>query len=130
ASLTKAGAGTLTANRIRAGSLVITAGTLRIFANGSSTGVSSMSTLSIDPAAALDLSDNDLIVNAGNFSAIRAQVLSGFGATTGGITSSTSNGSQILALFDNALIGASTWQGHTLSASAIVGKYTFFGDVS
>ena len=56
-------------------------------------------------------------------------MLQGFGGTTG-ITSSSSDGSQILALFDNALVGASEWNGRTISASAIVGKYTFFGDLN
>jgi len=56
-------------------------------------------------------------------------VLNGFGQTTG-LTSSSSDGSQILALFDNALIGASDWNGATIGANAIVGKYTFFGDVN
>jgi len=87
--------------------------------------------LSIDPAAVLDMKDNDLIVNNGTFSDIQSKVIAGFGAPTpGSITSSTSDGSQILALFDNALVGAGDWLGTTIGASAIVGKYTYFGDVN
>jgi len=85
--------------------------------------------LTIDPNAALDLKDNDLIVDSAAFTDIRAQVLAGFGATTS-ITSSTSDGSQILALFDNNLVGATDWDGEPIAASAIVGKYTYFGDVN
>ena len=85
--------------------------------------------LSVASTAALDLADNDLVVNNGAFSDVQSLVLAGFGNTTG-ITSSTSDGSQILALFDNALVGASDWQGTTISANAIVGKYTYFGDVN
>jgi hypothetical protein len=55
--------------------------------------------------------------------------LAGFGNTTG-IISSTSDGSQILALFDNSLVGASEWAGQPIGANAVVGKYTYFGDAN
>ena len=97
--------------------------------NGGAAGLSILSTLSVAPAGALDLTNNDLVVNQGNFSTIRALVLSGVGTSTG-ITSSTSNGSQVLALFDNALVGANNWLGVPISATAIVGKYTYFGDMN
>ena len=87
-------------------------------------------TLSIAPTGTLDLADNDLVVDNGTFSDIQAKVLAGFGNTSGGIISSTSNGTQILALFDNALIGANSWNGGTIAPNAIVGKYTYFGDVN
>jgi len=86
-------------------------------------------TLSIQPSGKLDLRDNDLVVNNGNFAAIRSLVMSGFGASTG-IVSTTSNGSQILALFDNAFVGATSWAGQSISSTAIVGKYTYLGDVN
>jgi len=87
--------------------------------------------LSIAATARLDLNDNDLVVNTGVFTQVRAWVVSGFGNPANpGITSSTSNGSQILALFDNALIGAGSWAGTSIGPSAIVGKYTYFGDVN
>jgi len=88
-------------------------------------------TLSIVGTGDLDLNDNDVVVNNGDFSTVRALVLQGFGNPNGpGISSSTSNGSQIVALFDNALIGSGTWNGQTIGANAIVGKYTYFGDVN
>src|SRR5205814_822048 len=34
-----------------------------------------------------------------------------------------------LAMFDNALVGATTWAGSTIDSTTIVGKYTYFGDV-
>jgi hypothetical protein len=64
------------------------------------------------------------------FTTVKSLVLAGFGNTPGGIGSSTSDGSQILALFDNALVGAGDWQGVPIGANAIVGKYTYFGDVN
>ena len=85
--------------------------------------------LSIAPGGRLDLADNDL-VDDGEFSTILALVLSGFGNAGGGIASSTSDGSQILALFDNALVGLIDWAGEPIGANTIVGKYTYFGDIN
>ena len=76
-----------------------------------------------------DLADNDLVVSNGDLTMIRALIIDGFN-TGFGITSSTSNGSQILALFDNALVGSSAWNGEPISPNAIVGKYTYFGDMN
>jgi hypothetical protein len=33
-------------------------------------------------------------------------------------------------MFDNSLIGATDWQGVPIGANAVVGKYTYFGDVN
>jgi hypothetical protein len=88
--------------------------------------------LTLTGTGKLDLANNDLIVETGSFTTIRNAVLQGFGASTG-ITSSTSNGSQILALFDNALVDVGEWpsgSGNTVATNAVVGKYTYFGDVN
>jgi hypothetical protein len=87
-------------------------------------------TLTIAPTGTVDLGDNDLVVDNGSFTDIQAKVLSGFGNPTGGITSSTSNGSQILALFDNALVGGWNVERWVDWANAVVGKYTYFGDAN
>jgi hypothetical protein len=86
--------------------------------------------LSVAPTGTVDLKDNDLIVDDGSYTDVRAKVLAGFGGGLGGITSTSSDGSQILALFDNALIGSTDWNGETIGANAVVGKYTYFGDVN
>ena len=86
--------------------------------------------LSVSATGTLDMADNDLVVDNGVFTTIQSLVLSAFGNTTGGITSSTSNGTQILALFDNALLGNGQWNGETIGNNAVVGKYTYFGDAN
>jgi autotransporter-associated beta strand protein len=88
-------------------------------------------TLNLNNTGTLDLNDNDLVVDNGDFATIFGQVLAGFGNPAGpGITSSTSTGVEILALFDNAQVGAGDWEGGTIGANAVVGKYTYFGDVN
>jgi len=113
----------------KVGSLSIdTTGRASVAANGNRTLY--VDNLNVGAAGTLDLNDNDLVVNNGNFTTIYGQVLAAFGAPSSpGITSSTSDGSQILALFDNALIGAGDWNGEPIGANAVVGKYTYFGDV-
>jgi hypothetical protein len=76
------------------------------------------------------LADNDLVVDNGVFTTIQAAVLAGFMTTGPGIITSTSDGSQIHALFDNALIGAADWNGGPIGPNATVGKYTYFGDAN
>jgi hypothetical protein len=124
--LIKQGAGTLGVERLNGIPADISAGTVRVT---SSNAAAYLSALTVASAAALDLRDNDLVVDSASFSTIRQLVIDGFG-TTAGITSSTSDGSQILALFDNALVGQSQWQGQPIAPSAIVGKYTYFGDMN
>jgi hypothetical protein len=88
-----------------------------------------LTSLSLGATAVLDVADQDLVINNASYSDIRNLVFAGFG-TNSAITSSTSDGTQILALFDNALVGVSDWSGRTISGNAIVGKYTYFGDVN
>jgi autotransporter-associated beta strand protein len=143
-TVNKIGAGELIVNRINSGSLNVTAGRLVVTPR---TGVPSLAasnktayvngTISVDPAAGLDLKDHDLVVTFGtgpnSFADIKAQVLAGFMSPTGGITSSTSDGSQILALFDNSQIGATEWpggSGTTIDTNSVIGKYTYFGDAN
>jgi hypothetical protein len=122
--------GTLTAKRMRQSSLVLSGSARAItLADGGAAGVTRVGSLSIAPTAGLDLADNDLIVDSGSFSTIHALVIDGIGETTG-INSSTSSGSQILALFDNALVNSTQWLGEPIPPAAIVGKYTYFGDLN
>jgi len=139
----KAGAGVLTTPGMVVNALTINAGTLQIDPR-STTGQNNparMTTLNIASGASLDLNDNDLVVNNGVFSSIRALVLAGYSstpnATKTGIISTTgqNSGKTILALFDNALVSPhlTDWpkgSGQTIATNAVVGKYTYFGDAT
>ncbi len=99
--------------------------------------VSYINNLNLNSSGTLDTNDNDLVVNNGVFSTIRSLVSGGYSATpdtakTGIISTAGQNsgGKTILALFDNALVGDASWDGHTISANAVVGKYTYYGDVN
>ena len=120
---------TLSTSTIRQDTLVLD-GTAVVRQNGAAAGTAVVNNLTFGAAGTLDLADNDLAVNNGSFGAIQTQVLAGFGTTGPGITSSTSDGSQILALFDNAMVGAGDWNGISIGANAVVGKYTYFGDAN
>jgi autotransporter-associated beta strand protein len=162
-ALAKSGTGALTlaGNNNYSGATTVSAGTLTFtqsFRTGSSLDVADgalaalsartvsgekvieVSTLNLNAAGTLDLNDNDLVVDGGDFSTIRNLVLSGYrdhvdaGAT--GIVSSTSQnagGNTMLMLFNNALAGATEWpagSGQSIGSNAIVGKYTYFGDTN
>jgi autotransporter-associated beta strand protein len=135
-SLTKVGSGKQTVKALSVAGVTVSAGKLEVAANGTSAGVSYLNTLSV-AGAALDLNDNDLVVNNGSFSAIQALVFQGYSGTPDstktGIISTTGQGTgtTILALFNNALFSTTEWppaSGRTIGASAVVGKYTYFGD--
>jgi autotransporter-associated beta strand protein len=155
-SITKQGSGTLElvqssnyngAVNVSAGSVLFGApqsiGSLAISPNASASinagndSILVLGALSVSAGARLDLNDSDLIVNNGNFSALEALVFAGYSdvpdSSRAGIVSTAgqnSGGTTILALFDNA-VGDSPiteWQGHTVNATAVIGKYTYFGD--
>jgi hypothetical protein len=118
----------LTVARFREESLTVKGAAL-VLADGTAAGASYLTTLSIGGSGVLDLTDNDLVVNEGDFSTIFDLVMAGLSSAVG-ITSSSSDGNQILALFDNALVGSSDWLGVPIADNAVVGKYTYFGDMN
>jgi hypothetical protein len=130
---------TLSARSIQGNALEVAAGgKVKIRANGTDTGMVKLSTLSLASGAALDLNDNDLIVNNGNYATISGLVMQGYrdsaDTAANGIISSTGQttvGSPILAVFDNSLLQTNTWPfgGSTVvSPNAVLGKYTYIGD--
>jgi len=139
-SIAKTNDGMFRVPSVRAQSLNVLGGILAVSTNGGNPGISYVNNLSIAPIAALDLNDNDLVVNNGVFADVQALVFGGFrqapDPTATGIISTTAqndNGKEILALFDNSLIGVADWppgSGITVSHNAIIGKYTYFGDMN
>jgi autotransporter-associated beta strand protein len=139
-SLTKVGTGKQIVGALRNAAVTASAGTLAVAQNGSNAGVSYINSLSIAGAAALDLNDNDLVVNSGTFSSILGLVFQGYSAspdsTKTGIISTTgqgTNGTTILAVFNNALTNFAVWppgSGQSIGAAAVVGKYTYLGDTN
>ncbi len=139
--VTKTGAGTLIIRGDQqnwTGGLSVAGG--KVVIPPSSSGVSYLATLNIAPGASLDLNDNDLVVNVGDFATLQSLAFEGYStsldSTKTGITSTTSQGqggTTILALFDNALAGFSDYpfgSGNSIATGAIVGKYTYIGDTN
>jgi autotransporter-associated beta strand protein len=137
-SLTKAGAGTLTLNGLPSGALTVNAGTVAIAAGNATRKVSAV-TLATD--ASLDLTTNDLIVDYATASPYAALLASAKGAyNTGlrdkaGLLSSTAaaagvDGVTTLAIVDNTAGAYTTFDGVGVDNTAILIKYTYFGDAN
>ncbi|HEX8524633.1 MAG TPA: hypothetical protein VF669_20420 [Tepidisphaeraceae bacterium] len=143
-SITKLGSRALTLSSLSADAvaLSVNSGTLKIKTRAQTGGKQTirLNTLSINQVngAALDFTDNNLVVNSGSFTAISAMVWDGYSTeldtTKTGIISSTAQtapGNPILAVFDNALLGSAEWpfgSGDPVSSTAIVGQYAYLGD--
>jgi len=93
--------------------------------------------LLLAPGVTINVSDNDLIVQKGDFQRIQALVIGGFrsnpdpGAT--GIVSTLSQrggGNAISALLDNKLLKMAQWKGVPLSPDAVIATYALIGDLN
>ncbi len=142
-ALTKSSAGDLKVNAItNAGNVTINAGRLVVAPRTANVNKPIyVNALTINPSAALDTNDNDLIIANGAFSDIQNMILGGYRAgpdtDATGIISTTSQtvhgGTTILALFDNSLAGFGDWpqgSGRTVSATSLLSKYTYIGDTN
>jgi hypothetical protein len=147
--MSKYGAGTATVDKMRAKSLNVVAGTLKIAQNSTATGVSKVETLTVAPGAKFDLTDNKLITNdaagtenAGVYSGVQGMVQSaraggtwtGSGLTTSlpaaatGLTSiGVATGAQLKGLTGDA---TATFAGQTINAASTVAMYTYAGDAN
>jgi GH35 family endo-1,4-beta-xylanase len=146
-SITKAGAGKMIANNIHATSLNITGGTLAIAPNGTSGGTSVVDSLtvagSIDAwSALLDLSNNDVIVNATPIATIQNLIHGGYNhGTWNGLGITSTNAATIAADalnphktalgFANASsLGVTAFDGQSVSDSSTLIRYTLAGDAN
>ncbi|CAN5526907.1 hypothetical protein BH09PLA1_BH09PLA1_12020 [soil metagenome] len=144
AALTKSGAGVLAVNAVRGGALTVNAGTLRVIANGTDSGTSRVSTLTIaggaTPTATLDLKDNDLIVTSGTYAAVTDAIAfarHGGAWDRAGLTSSSAAsatpknktlGTLTGAEFHQSQGASATFDGFTVANSDLLVKYTYYGD--
>ncbi|HEX8521820.1 MAG TPA: PEP-CTERM sorting domain-containing protein [Tepidisphaeraceae bacterium] len=116
-------------------------GRVTVASRANSTGTGHMlrvKTLNIGNGGTLDLNDNNLIVENGNFANIIAKRWEGYrdapDSTATGITSSagqTITGAPILAVFDNSIAGFSEFPftgGEAVPSTAVVGQFTYIGD--
>jgi fibronectin-binding autotransporter adhesin len=150
-TLTKVGGGRLDLGSLRAGGLAVSDGTLRLLPNGGPAGTSTLNTLTIANPAALDLSDNKLIVRsvpvgsvtAGVYSGVSGMIQSGRNgggwtgsgivtsqsvATSGSFTSiGVATAAQVKAIADGA---TSIWSGQTVTGSDTLVMYTYGGDAN
>src|SRR5439155_16643927 len=142
-SVTKNGIGTAQFQNIRAASLTINSGTVKIAPSG---GTSVVQNLSIaggaTPTAAMDLTNNALVVDytaASPLAVIAAQIKSGYsgGSWTGdGLTSSsaaTNTTAHITALgYAEASailgVGGGSFAGQSVDGSSVLIAYTYAGD--
>jgi hypothetical protein len=137
ATLTKAGAGVLAVNNLRATGLAVNAGTVRVLPGGTTAGTSKIKTLTIagtasTPTATLDLADNDFILDYTGGTPVdqfRQWIKAGHDLGTG-ITSSSATASTRLGYGDNAVLNRSTFSGQSVDSTSILVKYTYAGDAN
>ena len=128
----------LTVNSIRQASLTIGVGnTVTVAANGTDTGVSRVTDLSINATGKLDLNNNDLIVDNGNLAALTALVRSGMNLNGSigngpGIASTAAganpNLTTSLGIAPNSELGYTSFGGLAVDPNDVLIKYSYFGD--
>jgi hypothetical protein len=121
-NLTKTGPGTLEVRQARASSLTIAQGRVRVLPDGSSAALSRLDTLNISSPAALDLENNDLVLDQGDASGVRSMLIDGR------IRSSQADATHRLGYADNAVLGVASFDGEPVGPASILVKYTFAGD--
>jgi hypothetical protein len=140
-ALSKAGAGVLSVNAVRAASLNVTQGTVSVIPSGGNAAAGQVGNLTVGAGATLDLNNNDLDVKSGNTSGIQALVKNAYHSGAWdqpGITSSAAKSSgghpTALAVVSGAdyisATGSGAFHGLTVSPGDTVVKYTFAGDAN
>jgi len=141
-ALTKTGPGALLVNNVRAGALNVNSGSVKVIANGTDSGTSRVSALTVAGAAFLDLNNNSMVVDytAGSpLTNIAALITSGYagGAWNGpGINSSAvaaNNavvGTHFLALgyIEAGILNIPSFKGQSINGPAVLIRYTAAGD--
>jgi hypothetical protein len=150
-NITKIGAGTFEADKVRASSLTVSAGTVKITSSGvDDTGDGSknshVGSLSMIAGSTIDLTNNNLIIEATDFAdsqtkyaAAEALVISGFnnfdwqgtGITSSNVaTYAQIDGSRSLGIINNNDWGHGDIEGDAVGGNDIIIKYTWLGDAN
>ncbi|MEA2709796.1 MAG: hypothetical protein QOF78_2397 [Phycisphaerales bacterium] len=141
-SIGKSGAGALAVNNVRADRLTITGGEVRIAANGTNTGTSKLSELSIAGAGGgaggmrLDLADNKLILTSMPLEAVESLIRSGHnggGWDGGGIATRRSDalsGLTTLAVSTALETTFDNFGGLSVAGGDVLVMYTYAGDAN
>ncbi len=130
-SITKAGAGKVQFENVRAAALNVDGGTVKISAKGtanSASGTSVLSSLSIASGATLDLANNSMIIDYTSVGTLvndtRLELLNGL------LMSSSATATKKLGYADNATAGLATFSGQVVDATSLLIKYTYGGDAN
>ena len=153
-ALIKAGDGTLAMKHLRAGAADIIAGTVAVMPDGGPGGTGKVTSLAVNAGAAVDLADNDLVVDyapgqspigtasGGGYDALTGLVAAGRNGGTwdgdgirtseadasGGLTSlGIGEASTLLGLGAGA---TTTWSGQVVDDSSVLIRYTYRGDAN
>jgi beta-glucanase (GH16 family) len=125
-TLTKTGPGTLQVKHLRGGGLSVEAGLLLVIPDGTSAATSKIESLSIAPAAILNLADNGLAVDytgASPIDSIRALIQSGAASGTGLVSSAGA-----LGYAEASDLVVSEFLGLPVDPTTVLVKSSFIGD--
>jgi hypothetical protein len=123
--LTKSGPGTLELKHLRGDDVRINGGVVKVLSDGGDAATSNITSLTIATGAALDLTDNDLVlgeqdsITADN---VRQMLLEGK------LTTSLATGTRGLGYADNSVTALAVFSGQTVDAGNTLVKYTYLGD--
>jgi hypothetical protein len=121
----KTGPGTLEIKHIRTGALSVNGGSIKVIGNGGDSGTSRVTSLFIGIDQALDLRDNDLVIDYNGDSPLN-DVLAMIG--DGRLTSSAASLTRGLGYGESSATGHTTFSGQSVDATSVLVKYTYFGD--
>ena len=146
AGIIKKGDGTLSVNGVRAASLDVQAGVLKLLPSGGAAPASKVASLAVAANAKLDLGDNKLVINGGNLGSSNGSTYSGIqglvqsanngGAWDGnGISTSmpdAASGLTTLAVATGEQTGyaGGTFAGASIAAGDVIVMYTYAGDAN
>ncbi|CAN5603419.1 hypothetical protein BH09PLA1_BH09PLA1_36230 [soil metagenome] len=137
-AISKNGAGALAVNNVRAASLNVNAGTVAIITNCTASGASRVGALSLGATSTLDLSDNDLVIQVGDYAQTTGLIAQARNAGAWDQTGITSSAARIhpshattlgtLQGADYLAVQGSTFGPFSVVANDLLVKYTWYGD--